>query len=662
MQVKYLGAAPVGGRVASVRGLQEPLRQLLEHIDQSVPAELEISRRGLTFRTSEIYEKTNPFRRIAVWSALRLSCRSSPEGDLYHAFLPLVGDDQSPPRGATENKHADLYRSMKGLETGIKKYPPIFAVVMRRPGAARLLECHAFACGIEEDAIAAAATLYRALLADLDSNRRRPRQSNGLGCVSLASVASSLPEPSIIGASKNIFGTHALQPRPSPPLLTRGTPGHPVRPPRSKKTSLSGSQGDRSSVKSMKFENSPRRKKISEIKAEDILEARSRKAPPTNSRVAALKELRDGSTSSGHTNSNNKTRNTRTRNEERNNFRNKMIYQENNSVNDSVKSGDEKLVYDEKNVYALRRLNNYEKLPKISNGFGSYADQPEVNYSFVEKNGNIVGEVIVKERDDDCYERNSGFYEFSNRLDGQYIGQPGPEDVISSNGTREEVQQISRANSLYENKSQSGKTSTRVNKYEEHFRDADKIYSLGQEDLTMSNGKRRNSKTRHSQSAIEENFSFSRGPANKIGSDREEDAFGRVSRINTMDKPTRKQMQSGYLEVTTKECGNVTKVRKRSRAGSEPPVSRTEDAMKHSQEARLKRSQSDLEVEKGDPMTRVELPRRGSFLKPGSTRLPNNLNGGTPLGFTELFDEFRNQEGLTSVDDILTAIIGKLKR
>lgn len=58
-------------------------------------------------------------------------------------------------------------------------------------------------------------------------------------------------------------------------------------------------------------------------------------------------------------------------------------------------------------------------------------------------------------------------------------------------------------------------------------------------------------------------------------------------------------------------------------------------------------------------MTRVELPRRGSFLKTGSTRRPNTITGGTPLGFTELFDEFRNQEGLTSVDDILATIIGK---
>lgn len=81
---------------------------------------------------------------------------------------------------------------MRGLSREIENYPPIFAVVMRRPGAARLLECHAFACRCEEDAIAAAATLYRALLADLDAQTRRPRQKNGLGCVSLASVASSM--------------------------------------------------------------------------------------------------------------------------------------------------------------------------------------------------------------------------------------------------------------------------------------------------------------------------------------------------------------------------------------------------------------------------------------------------------------------------------------
>lgn len=102
-----MGAAPVGGRVASVRGLQEPLRQLLERIDECVIAELEVSRRGLTFRGAEISEKTNPFRRIAVWSALRLRRKMIPSGEIHHAFMPLVGEDCG---SVSDEKHADLYR------------------------------------------------------------------------------------------------------------------------------------------------------------------------------------------------------------------------------------------------------------------------------------------------------------------------------------------------------------------------------------------------------------------------------------------------------------------------------------------------------------------------------------------------------------------------
>lgn len=86
-----MGAAPVGGRVASVRGLQEPLRQLVERIDESVSAELEVSRRGLTYRTSELHEKNNPFRRIAVWSALKLQMRQVSNPVSILIVLKLIG-------------------------------------------------------------------------------------------------------------------------------------------------------------------------------------------------------------------------------------------------------------------------------------------------------------------------------------------------------------------------------------------------------------------------------------------------------------------------------------------------------------------------------------------------------------------------------------------
>lgn len=113
-----------------------------------------------------------------------------------------MADSSAASNSNSEDRHADLYRTMRGLDKDVDEYPPIFAVVMRRPGAARLLECHAFACRSEEDAIAAAATLYRALLADLDSTSRRPRQKNGLGCVSLASVVSSVRETSPVGSRR----------------------------------------------------------------------------------------------------------------------------------------------------------------------------------------------------------------------------------------------------------------------------------------------------------------------------------------------------------------------------------------------------------------------------------------------------------------------------
>lgn len=87
---------------------------------------------------------------------------------------------------------------MRGLSEDVSLYPPIFAVVMRRPGASRLLECHAFSCKTEEDVVAAAATLYRVLLSDFEATRRRPRQKNGIGRMSIASGVSLISVPTSI--------------------------------------------------------------------------------------------------------------------------------------------------------------------------------------------------------------------------------------------------------------------------------------------------------------------------------------------------------------------------------------------------------------------------------------------------------------------------------
>ncbi|XP_075147077.1 uncharacterized protein LOC142221295 [Haematobia irritans] len=74
----------------------------------------------------------------------------------------------------------------------------------------------------------------------------------------------------------------------------------------------------------------------------------------------------------------------------------------------------------------------------------------------------------------------------------------------------------------------------------------------------------------------------------------------------------------------------------------------------------------------GDILTRVAIPRSGSFLNTGGlTRYKSRAarrnsekigtggcgGGGSPLGFSELFNEFRLHENLHSLDDILSAII-----
>lgn len=73
-------------------------------------------------------------------------------------------------------------------------HAPIFTVVMRSKHAnpqLKQLECHAFVCQTPENAIVIAATLYQSLLAHMSGNQsekpKKPRNQNGVSCVSIAS-------------------------------------------------------------------------------------------------------------------------------------------------------------------------------------------------------------------------------------------------------------------------------------------------------------------------------------------------------------------------------------------------------------------------------------------------------------------------------------------
>lgn len=78
------------------------------------------------------------------------------------------------------------------LSSGL--HAPIFTVVMRsftHYQQTKQLECHAFVCQSPENAIVIAATLYQCLLAHMGNSQnqrpRKPRNQNGVSCISLAS-------------------------------------------------------------------------------------------------------------------------------------------------------------------------------------------------------------------------------------------------------------------------------------------------------------------------------------------------------------------------------------------------------------------------------------------------------------------------------------------
>ncbi|GBP55729.1 hypothetical protein EVAR_23537_1 [Eumeta japonica] len=205
--VHYLGHTPLERKITSLTGLQTPLRDLyLAHRRtprrSTPPARLEISGGGLRVSDGPDRDHLNPFPTIAVWSAVKFVVQpldaTETDGSVVGcAFLPLITDPEAVDRQA-------LFRPLTSTESRLllesdTKPPrpePLFAVVMRRTGVARRLDCHAFLCRSNEDAIVIAATLYKALMAHMNrpDALRRPRLHNRHG-VSRMSIASSVEPP-----------------------------------------------------------------------------------------------------------------------------------------------------------------------------------------------------------------------------------------------------------------------------------------------------------------------------------------------------------------------------------------------------------------------------------------------------------------------------------
>lgn len=93
------------------------------------------------------------------------------------------------------------------------------------------LECHAFVCQTPENAIVIAATLYQSLLAHMGNSQnersRKPRNQNGVSCISIAS--SSVANHRYSGSVTSVTG----RPRKlEPPSIPLPPPPAPPRPPR----------------------------------------------------------------------------------------------------------------------------------------------------------------------------------------------------------------------------------------------------------------------------------------------------------------------------------------------------------------------------------------------------------------------------------------------
>ncbi|CAH0402725.1 unnamed protein product [Chilo suppressalis] len=202
--VHYLGSTPLQDKVTSLSGLQKPLKDLYFAYRRNYrhkctfAGRLEISKSGLKVRykgDKGDLEQLNPFPTIAVWSAVKFVVQPSEHEsqDLSYAFLPLI----------TDPDNIDRHALFRMLEVPDKKYilshnenshSPLFAVVMRKIGVAKQLECHGFVCQTTEDAIVIAATLYKSLMSHMSRqghiDKKKLKNRNGVSCMSITSSLS----------------------------------------------------------------------------------------------------------------------------------------------------------------------------------------------------------------------------------------------------------------------------------------------------------------------------------------------------------------------------------------------------------------------------------------------------------------------------------------
>ncbi|KAF5285764.1 hypothetical protein FQR65_LT13043 [Abscondita terminalis] len=216
--VDYVGCVQLMQKVSSLSGLQEPLKNLyFKHksdtkLKKPLTSRLEISTLGLRIQyegEKGDLERLNPFPTIAVWSAVKFVLQ---DNDQY-AFLPLITDPDNIDKKT-------LFRNLDASEKDYikaEKHSPLVAIVMRNMSVEKQLECHGFVCQTSEDAIVIAATLYKSLMTHMKHKDRKPKNKNGVTCMSVTS--------SVFNDASNNYA--------------------PIRPPRKKRSTSSSAGSER---------------------------------------------------------------------------------------------------------------------------------------------------------------------------------------------------------------------------------------------------------------------------------------------------------------------------------------------------------------------------------------------------------------------------------
>ncbi|XP_032577126.1 uncharacterized protein LOC6606630 isoform X4 [Drosophila sechellia] len=295
--VTCLGSLPLKDKVTSLQGLQEPLRQLyLSEVTKKKlnSGSLDICATGLRVKISALAISNGaaapeenealitPFHNIAVWSAVKFVISDDDGGA---AFLPLITDPENIDKTALFQPLSSS--EQLAVEHSIHVHAPIFAVVMRSASSPKVLECHGFICKSTEDAIVIAATLYQSLMAHVSSSSRRstqrraPRQQNGVSCISIAS-SSALASSNYLSRSQIVPSASGR--RSSFRGSAGGAPSRSGRKKRVSNSSLSSHSNVINETAELETSTEERRRKSH----------KSKRAPPVPSTVPGLGNHRSG--------------------------------------------------------------------------------------------------------------------------------------------------------------------------------------------------------------------------------------------------------------------------------------------------------------------------------------------------------------------------------